>query len=107
MERGVGAVVDARHQKGRHIPVVGADAQAPEIAAEVDARSPTFYGSATVGTKGQIVIPADARRAMGVKAGDRVVVVRGPRDDTISVIGVEAFERLLARVAELDEHAPE
>jgi AbrB family looped-hinge helix DNA binding protein len=66
----------------------------------------TFYGSATVGTKGQIVIPVDARRAMGVKAGDRVVVVRGPRDGTISVIGVEAFEGLLARLAELDEHAP-
>lgn len=67
----------------------------------------TFYGSATVGTKGQIVIPAAARRAMRVQAGDRVVVVRGPRDGTITVMGGEAFERLVARVGELDERASE
>ena len=32
-----------------------------------------FLGSATVGTKGQIVIPADARSAMNVGEGDKVV----------------------------------
>ena len=31
-----------------------------------------FLGSATVGTKGQIVIPADAREAMQIKEGDKV-----------------------------------
>ncbi len=37
----------------------------------------TLYGVATVGPKGQIVIPVDARKRLGVKPGDKVVIV-GP-----------------------------
>ncbi len=35
---------------------------------------PTYFGSATLGERGQIVIPADARKAMGLGAGDKLVV---------------------------------
>jgi AbrB family looped-hinge helix DNA binding protein len=34
-----------------------------------------LYGTATVGTKGQVVIPADAREALNIKTGDRLYVV--------------------------------
>ena len=34
----------------------------------------SFYGVATIGTKGQIVIPADARHQMGMGAGDKVII---------------------------------
>lgn len=34
-----------------------------------------LYGTATVGTKGQVVIPADAREEMNIKPGDRLYVV--------------------------------
>ena len=37
-----------------------------------------LYGTATVGTKGQVVIPADARLQMGIEAGDRLSVI-GPQ----------------------------
>ena len=60
-------------------------------------QSHAFYGSATVGSKGQIVIPADARNAMQIKAGDKVVVVRGPREGSIIIFRVDAFEGLMAR----------
>ena len=56
-----------------------------------------FLGSATVGTKGQIVIPADARDAMQIKEGDKVVVLRGPRDGSILVFRVDSFDKLLAK----------
>ncbi len=39
---------------------------------------PKFYGKVPVGTKGQIVIPAEARKAMGIKAGDSVMIISGP-----------------------------
>ena len=39
-----------------------------------------FFASATVGTKGQIVILADARKAMQIKEGDKVVLLSGPRE---------------------------
>jgi AbrB family looped-hinge helix DNA binding protein len=58
-----------------------------------------FLGSATVGTKGQIVIPADARAAMQVREGDKVVILRGPRDGSILVFRVDSFDRLLEQAA--------
>jgi AbrB family looped-hinge helix DNA binding protein len=56
-----------------------------------------FLGSATVGTKGQIVIPADARSAMQIKEGDKVVVLRGPREGSILVFRVDSFDRFLEK----------
>lgn len=38
---------------------------------------PTLFGTATVGPKGQIVIPVDARKRLGIEPGDKVVIV-GP-----------------------------
>jgi AbrB family looped-hinge helix DNA binding protein len=70
-------------------------------------KTSAFYGSATVGAKGQIVIPADARSAMQIKEGDKVVVVRGPREGSIIVFRVDSFEKLMAKATELDQGAPE
>ncbi len=33
-----------------------------------------FYGTATLGEKGQVVIPAEARESMGIKKGDKLLV---------------------------------
>jgi len=33
-----------------------------------------FYGSVTVSERGQIVIPADARKDFGIKGGDKLLV---------------------------------
>lgn len=33
-----------------------------------------FYGTTTVGAKGQVVIPAEARKAMGLKDGEKLLV---------------------------------
>lgn len=38
---------------------------------------PDFYGTATVGTKGQIVIPNEARKQYKIKPGDQLVVFGG------------------------------
>jgi AbrB family looped-hinge helix DNA binding protein len=53
-----------------------------------------FYGSATVGAKGQIVIPVDARKAMQINEGDKVVVLRGPREGSVIVFRVDSLEKL-------------
>lgn len=34
-----------------------------------------FYGSVTVGERGQIAIPAQARRDHGIRAGDKLIVL--------------------------------
>jgi AbrB family looped-hinge helix DNA binding protein len=37
-----------------------------------------FFGSVTVGERGQIVIPAEARKRAGLSAGDKVLVFMHP-----------------------------
>lgn len=66
-----------------------------------------FLGSATVGTKGQIVIPADAREAMQIKEGDKVVILRGPREGSVLVFRVDAFDTLLQKAGMADDERAE
>lgn len=33
-----------------------------------------FYGTATIGEKGQLVVPLEARKAMSLKKGDKLLV---------------------------------
>jgi AbrB family looped-hinge helix DNA binding protein len=55
---------------------------------------PKFFGKVPVGSKGQIVIPAEARKALGIKAGDKVIIVSGPHlKKTISVISEVEFNK--------------
>jgi AbrB family looped-hinge helix DNA binding protein len=37
-----------------------------------------FFGSSTVGERGQIVLPADLRKKFGIHPGDRLIVVGLP-----------------------------
>jgi AbrB family looped-hinge helix DNA binding protein len=57
-----------------------------------------FYGATTVGEKGQVVIPAEAREAMGLKKGEKLLVF-GMGCDMITfskLSKVEQFESHLA-----------
>jgi AbrB family looped-hinge helix DNA binding protein len=57
-----------------------------------------FFGSATIGTKGQIVIPAEAREQLGFKEGDKVIVVQAPHGDGIFVLKTEIFEQMIGNM---------
>ena len=52
-----------------------------------------FWGSATVGTKGQLVIPADAREALGIGEGDKMIVVSPPNSESIVLMKPAVLER--------------
>lgn len=70
-----------------------------------------IYGFVTIGTKGQIVIPAEAREALGLGAGDHLFVVGSekkgvlvllPESSAIDFVGkinkqVEDFEAVRSR----------
>ncbi|VVC04605.1 Uncharacterised protein [Candidatus Burarchaeum australiense] len=61
-----------------------------------------FFGSVLVGSKGQAVIPEEARRLHGVKAGDRMLVFGGPGGAIVFVkedVLRKFAERLMKRVA--------
>lgn len=55
----------------------------------------SFYGSATVGSKGQIVIPQEAREELGIKTGDKLVVLGLKNNTMLGVCSVEGIEAIL------------
>ena len=59
-----------------------------------------LFGTATVGTKGQVVIPADARDELGIESGDRLYVVGSVEKKWVGFIKEEQFRELLNHLAD-------
>lgn len=59
-----------------------------------------LYGTATVGTKGQIVIPADAREELGIEPGDRLYAVGSKKRGWIGFVKEEELREMLDRLTE-------
>jgi AbrB family looped-hinge helix DNA binding protein len=51
-----------------------------------------IFGTVKVGERGQIVIPLEARRIFGIKAGD-LVLVAGDADKGIAIAKVEGMKK--------------
>jgi len=49
-----------------------------------------FYGSITVSDRGQIVIPAEARRDLGIEVGDKLLVL-GDLDQGLAIVKASVF----------------
>ena len=58
-----------------------------------------LYGTATIGSKGQVVIPADAREDLGLKAGDRLYVVSAGNAGVV-FLKEEMLENIVAKMSE-------
>ncbi len=50
-----------------------------------------FYGSATVGIKGQIVIPVKLRKDSNIKTGDTLMFISGPKGEGFGVVKPETL----------------
>ncbi len=63
-----------------------------------------FFGSTTVGERGQVVIPAEAREKFNIKAGEKMLVFGAPRGEAIVVVKAEKFkvhfDEMLAKMRE-------
>jgi AbrB family looped-hinge helix DNA binding protein len=54
-----------------------------------------FYGSATVGERGQVVIPSEARQELGIEPGDKVLFMRHPIHKGLMVFKIDAVKDFL------------
>ena len=57
-----------------------------------------LFGTATVGTKGQIVIPADAREELDIKPGNRLYVIGSPMAQAVTFIKEDQLEAFIAKL---------
>lgn len=58
-----------------------------------------LYGTATVGTKGQVVIPADARKELAIEEGDRLYVVGSRDGGMIGLLKEEALQEIVEQMS--------
>jgi AbrB family looped-hinge helix DNA binding protein len=65
-----------------------------------DQDRPDFFGITTVGERGQIVVPKDAREALGLAPGDKLVVMPSRRGNGILLMREEAIKELAQRMSE-------
>jgi len=59
-----------------------------------------LYGTATVGTKGQVVIPADARTELGIATGDRLYVIGSPEGGYLGLLKEESLDSLMQHLTD-------
>lgn len=57
-----------------------------------------LYGTATVGTKGQVVIPAEARKELNLKEGDKLYVVGSEKGHFVGFVKEEQLRKLISKL---------
>jgi AbrB family looped-hinge helix DNA binding protein len=57
-----------------------------------------FYGSVTVGERGQVVIPAKARRDYNIECGDQLLIMGHPTKNGLMVAKVDAIRTFLTQM---------
>lgn len=67
----------------------------------MNGHEPAFYGAVTVGERGQVVIPQQARETLGIKPGDKMLVLGGGfGGHGLIMIRADAIGGLLAKLTE-------
>jgi len=59
----------------------------------------SMYGTTTVGARGQVVIPAEARKQMGLKPGDHLLVI-GKLGKVLALIKADQLEDIIQTIME-------
>ena len=62
---------------------------------------PKFYGATTIGERGQVVIPAEARKDLGMVPSSKVLVFSNPGSEGLLIIKAESIAAILTHVAKM------
>lgn len=54
-----------------------------------------FFGSATMSAKGQIVIPAEARTALGLQQNEKLLVMSSPLNNGIVLVKADSLDDMM------------
>lgn len=74
--------------------------------------SASFFGTSTVGERGQVVIPAEAREEFNIEPGDKLMVLRHPVHHGVIFFKIDSarefldeFQKTLDRIEQQGEGA--
>jgi AbrB family looped-hinge helix DNA binding protein len=60
---------------------------------------PKILGTATLNDKGQLVIPREARQALDLTAGSKVVIMSSPKRPALVILRAEEVEAMVQDLA--------
>lgn len=63
-----------------------------------------FYGAMTVGDRGQVVIPVEARADLNIHPGDKLILLKHPIYKGLVVTKIEALQECLQDFSEIIEN---
>jgi len=63
-------------------------------------KKPIFYGSTTVGERGQIVLPVKLRNDLKINKGDKLLVIVDPHGSRINLINPDTMNKFLDIISE-------
>jgi bifunctional DNA-binding transcriptional regulator/antitoxin component of YhaV-PrlF toxin-antitoxin module len=72
-----------------------------EMAKDNPGKKPDFYGSVTMGERGQVSIPAEARREMKITDGTKLLVFSGPHKKALLLVKIESVTEFISSLTEL------
>ena len=58
-----------------------------------------LFGTATVGTRGQVVIPADARKELNIEEGQRLYVIGSKNNSIIGLIPEDRLQEIIQKMS--------
>ena len=64
---------------------------------EIQAAHPKVYGSVTVGERGQVVIPVEARKELGLIPGSKLIVFSGFHKGSLIIAKAELVGEFMAK----------
>jgi len=67
---------------------------------EMPSLEDNFFGVATVNERGQIVIPADARKSSDIRTGDKILVIGHPVHKALILAKVDTLREVVAYFVE-------
>ncbi len=62
---------------------------------------PKFYGATTVGERGQVVIPAEARRDFEIEPATKLLVFGGPHGGVLFLAKAEHITEMMTRTTRM------
>ena len=65
---------------------------------------PDFFSITTIGERGQVVIPKDARAALNLGAGDKLIVLPSKHGNGILLMKEENIKHLAQQLSERADH---
>ena len=59
-----------------------------------------FFGAATVGERGQIVIPAEARKRYNIETGDKLLIMGTRNEKGLMLFKIDAMREFMTKLLE-------